>query len=60
MSKNGLTVQDGGALIRSKLNNLSYALNLKLKGDLTDLRNREVFARIFGVKVFDKHTLELA
>jgi len=42
VTKNGLTVHDGGALIRSKLSNLSYALNLKLKGNLLDLKNREV------------------
>ena len=42
VTKNGFTVQDGGALIRSKLHNISYALNLKLKGDLRDIANREV------------------
>lgn len=42
VTKNGFTVHDGGALIRSRLLNLSYALNLKLKGDLTDMTNIEV------------------
>jgi hypothetical protein len=42
VTKNGFTVHDGGALIRSKLNNLSFALNLKLKGSLIDLQNRAV------------------
>jgi hypothetical protein len=42
VTKNGFTVHDGGALIRSRLSNLSYALNVKLKGSLDDWANLNV------------------
>jgi hypothetical protein len=43
VTTSGLTVHDGGALIRGRLSNTSFALNLKLKGNLADLESRKVF-----------------